>query len=285
MRAWLAVLLVVGAFGRARAEDGTGRPPQLPPRTRGGPQAPAPVPVPPPAVPASQAAAPPGADTAHEYDPWQGINRKIFGFNDTLDRWALQPVATGWDTIAPEPVERGIGNFFSNLRFPVNLVNNLLQGKGVDGAKTLGRFTVNTVLGAGGFLDPASTLGLGPQDEDFGQTLGVWGLGPGPYLVLPVLGPSNLRDAPALGVDSVTAITPFFVDTFILAGARVIDVINTRAQFLAASAEARAAALDYYVFVRNAYLQRRQAQIEDRTEGTPPEKRPTYDDAELYTVP
>jgi phospholipid-binding lipoprotein MlaA len=113
----------------------------------------------------------------------------------------------------------------------------------------------------------------------------VWGVPAGPYLVLPVLGPSSLRDAPALGVDSVTAITPFFIDTFILTGARVIDVINTRAKFLDAVAEAKAASLDYYTFVRNAYVQRRQAQIEDRAEKPIPERTPTYDDSELYTVP
>ena len=106
------------------------------------------------------------------------------------------------------------------------------------------------------------------RTEDFGQTLGVWGVPPGPYLVLPVLGPSSARDAPALGVDSATAITPFFIDGWILVGARVVDVVNTRAQFLEAVAEAKEASLDYYVFVRNAYLQRRQALIEDRA-GAP----------------
>jgi phospholipid-binding lipoprotein MlaA len=261
----LAALLVVARFGMVRAEDERPRPL---PGARAG------------------AAAPAGAESqgSFEYDPWQRVNRKIFTFNDTLDEWVLEPVAKGWDYVAPEPVERSIGNFFSNLRFPVNLVNNLLQGKGVEGAKTLGRFTVNTVLGVGGFLDPASDLGLGPENEDFGQTLGVWGVPSGPYLVLPLLGPSTVRDAPALGVDSVTAITPFFIDTFILAGARVVDVINTRARFLTEVTEAKAASLDYYAFVRSAYLQRRQAEIEDRTQPSP-ERTPTYDDSELYTVP
>jgi phospholipid-binding lipoprotein MlaA len=110
-------------------------------------------------------------------------------------------------------------------------------------------------------------------------------VGPGPYLVLPVLGASSLRDAPALGVDAVTAITPFFVDGWILVGARVIDVVNTRAQFLEAVSQARSASLDYYVFVRNAYLQRRQALIEDRGKKLTPEETPPYEDEELYTVP
>jgi len=164
-------------------------------------------------------------------------------------------------------------------------VNNILQGKGVQGAETIGRFVINTTIGAGGFLDPATAIGLGPQTEDFGQTLGVWGVGPGPYLVLPLLGPSTLRDAPALGVDAATAIVPFFIDGWILVGARVVDVVNTRAQFLQEVAEAKAASLDYYVFVRNAYLQRRQALIEDRGKREIPESVPIYEEQDLYTVP
>lgn len=265
-RGWLlAALLVAGGVGAARAAD-----------ERRGP------------LPGAQAVAkPPAAPTGGslEYDPWQGLNRKIFVFNDRLDEWVLEPVAKGWDFVAPKPVERSIGNFFGNLRFPVDLVNNLLQGKGVEGAKTLGRFTINTLLGAGGFLDPASDLGLGPESEDFGQTLGVWGVPSGPYLVLPVLGPSSARDAPALAVDTAAAITPFFIDGWILVGARVIDVVNTRARFLEAVSEAKAASLDYYTFVRNAYVQRRQAQVEDRAQVPVPERTPTYDDSELYTLP
>jgi len=222
---------------------------------------------------------------SQEYDPWIGFNRKIFWFNDELDTHVLAPVATGWDTVAPKPVQKSLSNFFGNLRFPVDLLNNLLQGKGISAAKTVGRFTVNTVLGAGGFLDPASEIGLGPEQEDFGQTLGVWGVPPGPYLVLPVLGPSSARDAPALAVDSAAAITPFFIDGWILVGARVIDVINTRAQFLKAVEEAKAASLDYYVFVRNAYLQRREALVQDRAERLTPEETPSYENEELYTVP
>jgi len=265
-RHWtLAALVLATSLGSAGAQDERNRPL---PGTR------------------AAAAAPPATGTpVVEYDPWQGFNRKIFSFNDTLDEWVLEPVAKGWDYVTPKPVERGLSNFFGNLHFPIDLVNNLLQGKGIEGAKALGRFTVNTTLGAAGFLDPASDLGLGPQTEDFGQTLGVWGVGPGPYLVLPLLGASSLRDAPALGVDSVTAITPFFIDGWILAGARVIDVVNTRAKFLKEVVEAKAASLDYYVFVRNAYLQRRQAEIEDRTQQLTPEGTPIYENEELYTVP
>lgn len=266
MRSWtLTALLVAAASLPARAED-----------TR---------PRPLPGMHAVTEAPAPTGPMAAEYDPWQNVNRKVFSFNDTLDQWVLEPVAKGWDFVTPKPVSNSISNFFGNLRFPIDLVNNLLQGKGVEGAKTLGRFTINSTLGVGGFLDPATALGLGPQTEDFGQTLGVWGVGPGPYLVLPVLGASSLRDAPALGVDAVTAITPFFVDGWILVGARVVDVVNTRAQFLEAVAQARETSLDYYVFVRNAYLQRRQALIEDRAQKQTPERTAPYEDEELYTVP
>jgi len=236
-------------------------------------------------IPAYGAAPQTVNQTTPEYDPWMGFNRKIFWFNDQLDTHVLAPVATGWHTVTPQPMQDGISNFFSNLRFPVNLFNDLLQGKPIDGAKAVGRFTVNTVLGFGGFLDPASELGLKPHEEDFGQTLGVWGVPPGPYLVLPVLGASSARDAPALAVDSAAAITPFFIDGWILVGARVVDVVNTRAQFLKAVEEAKAASLDYYTFVRNAYLQRREALIQDRTEHVSPEGVPSYENEELYTVP
>jgi phospholipid-binding lipoprotein MlaA len=265
----LAILLIAAALSGQSAVA------QEPP---GSPRPTSPLPA--------QGAAPATVDqTTQEYDPWMGFNRKIFWFNDQLDNYVLAPVATGWHTVTPQPMQDGISNFFSNLRFPVNLVNNLLQGKPIAGAKAIGRFTINTVLGAGGFLDPASEIGLGPQEEDFGQTLGVWGVPPGPYLVLPLLGPSNMRDAPALAVDAAASITPFFIDGWILFGARVVDVVNTRAQFLKAVEDAKAASLDYYTFVRNAYLQRRDALIHDRAERRSPEEIPSYENEELYMVP
>ena len=130
--------------------------------------------------------------------------------------------------------------------------------------KQLGRFFVNTTIGAAGFLDVASEIGLPVQDEDFGQTLGVWGVPSGPYLVLPLLGASNIRDTGGLALDYAASITPFYIDFFYTAGARLVDVINTRSRFLAEVAEAKAASLDYYTFVRDAYAQRRRALIEDR---------------------
>lgn len=200
---------------------------------------------------------------AEERDPWEGFNRRIFWFNDGVDVYVLEPVAKGWDWAAPEPVQTGISNFFENLRFPIRFVNDILQGKLVDSAQTFARFGINTMLGGAGFLDPASDIGLKQSNEDFGQTLGVWGVPSGPYLVLPFIGASNVRDTGGLVFDSAASITPFFLDGFITAGARLIDVVNTRAQFLQAVADAKEASLDYYIFVRNAYTQRRDALVKD----------------------
>jgi phospholipid-binding lipoprotein MlaA len=209
---------------------------------------------------------------AEEDDPWEGFNRRIFWFNDRVDVYVLEPVAKGWDWALPKPIQTGFSNFFENLRFPIRFVNDVLQGKLVDSAQTVARFTVNTMLGGAGFLDPATDIGLKQSNEDFGQTLGVWGVPSGPYLVLPFLGASNIRDTGGLVFDSAASITPFFIDGFITAGARLIDVINTRAQFLGAVAEAKAASLDYYIFVRNAYTQRRDALVKDEdtaADGSP----------------
>jgi phospholipid-binding lipoprotein MlaA len=140
------------------------------------------------------ACGPPAARGLHtqeraDYDPLEPLNRKVFWFNDHVDRYVLEPVAKGWDRIAPDPVERSVSNFFVNLRSPVVVGNDLLQGKVKDGASDLGRFAVNTTVGVVGFFDYATRLGLPKHVEDFGQTLGWWGVPAGPYLVLPLLGP------------------------------------------------------------------------------------------------
>src|SRR6185369_5383744 len=178
-------------------------------------------------------------------DPWEGFNRAMFSVNDGLDRWVLEPVAKGWDFIMPDPLERCFSNFFQNLRVPIQSVNGFLQGKPVNGASDLGRFTVNTTIGLAGFLDPATYFGLVKHDEDFGQTLGVWGVPNGPYLVIPLLGPSTVRDA----------------------GGMAVDTINTRALVLDDVQNARNAALDFYSFVRNGYLQRRHSLLLDEKDS------------------
>jgi phospholipid-binding lipoprotein MlaA len=206
---------------------------------------------------------------AGEYDPLEGFNRKIFWFNDHLDMYVLEPVAKGWDFVLPRRVETSISNFFWNLHFPVDTVNALLQGKFKVAGSDVGRFLVNTTIGVAGFFDPATSFGLELHWEDFGQTLGWWGVRPGPYLMLPILGPSDFRDGAGLIADTAASITPFFVDTYILLGARTVDIVNTRALYLDTIRKAKESAFDYYTFVRNAYLQRREGLVNDQE--TPPE--------------
>ena len=198
-----------------------------------------------------------------EHDPIEGVNRKIFWFNDRVDTYVLEPVASGWAWVAPVRVRTSVKNFFDNLRFPIVTVNDLLQAKPVAAGSDVARFAVNTTVGVLGFFDPASRWGLEKHDEDFGQTLGYWGVPAGPYVVLPILGPSDLRDALGLGVDYAASVTPFFVDQFILIGANVVDAVDERSLILKEARDAKASSFDYYIFLRNAYVQRRNAQVTD----------------------
>jgi len=217
-------------------------------------------------LPSGPPAKPAGVPASVENDPIESVNRKIFWFNDKLDVYVLEPVAKGWHWVIPDRVETSVTNFFYNLRFPIHTLNDLLQGKFKDAGIDVGRFLVNTTVGVAGFFDPATGWGLPLHWEDFGQTLGWWGVGPGPYLVLPLLGPSDLRDGGGLIVDSAASVTPFFVDTYILLGARAVEIVNTRALYLEEVRKAKESAFDYYVFVRNAYLQRRLGYINDYRE-------------------
>ena len=206
------------------------------------------------------------AEDGRDRDPWERFNRAMFSFNDALDRWVLEPVAKGYDKVMPDPLEECVGNFFHNLRVPINGVNDLLQGKPVDGASDVGRFAVNTTIGLAGFLDPATYFGLVRHDEDFGQTLGVWGLDTGPYLVIPLFGASTVRDAGGLAVDAALTPTWYFVDAVYTVGSRAVETVNTRARYLEEVKRAREASFDFYSFVRNAYLQRRDAMVRDTAE-------------------
>ena len=219
---------------------------------------------PPPAVQAASSDLTPQQMAAHDFDPWEPLNRKVFWFNDHLDMYVIEPAAKGWNFVLPKRVQTSVSNFFANLRFPIDTVNNLLQGKVQHAATDVGRFVVNTTVGAAGFFDPATSLGLPPHVEDFGQTLGVWGVRPGPYLVLPILGPSTLRDGAGILVDYPISITPFFVDWYYLFAARTVEVVNLRASFLDNLRQAKEASLDYYSFVRNAYLQQRASAVGDQ---------------------
>jgi phospholipid-binding lipoprotein MlaA len=201
-------------------------------------------------------------------DPWESFNRAMFGLNDGVDRWVLEPVATGYDFVVPDPVERSVSRFFQNLRVPINSVNGFLQGKPVDGASDIGRFLVNTTIGVAGFFDFATRFGLERHDEDFGQTLAVWGVPQGPYVVWPVLGASTVRDTGGGAVDTAMSIMPFFLESYVTIGARVFETVNARSLVREEIDNARSAALDFYVFVRSAYLQRREALIRDEKDAT-----------------
>ena len=202
-------------------------------------------------------------------DPLEPINRGVFKFNDALDRAVTKPVAEGYRAVVPPPVRGGITNFFGNFRDVTTAVNNLLQLKVPRAASDVGRVLINSTVGILGFFDVASRLGLEKHDEDFGQTLGHWGMGPGPFLMLPFLGPSTARDTLGLVGDYFTD-PEFYIfnhtpESYIVFGTRVI---NLRANLLAVEGLLEQKGLDQYAFLRDAYLQRRRNQIYD---GNPPE--------------
>jgi len=196
-------------------------------------------------------------------DPWEGFNRKIFWFNDKLDIYILRPVAVAWDFVLPDLVQTGIRNVFQNARFPIIFLNDMLQAKPVQMGEDLGRFVVNTTVGIGGLWDPAKRIGLTGNNEDFGQTLGYWGVPPGPYLVLPILGASNPRDTVGLAADTATMVHPYFLVWYISAALTTTNLINTRARYIEEVDENRASALDFYAFQRNAYMALRENLVND----------------------
>ena len=200
------------------------------------------------------------AQAASEDDPWESFNRPIFTFNDTLDTYALKPLAQGYQAITPQFLEDGIHNMFANVGDVGNLANNLLQGKleaaGIDTSRVL----FNTTFGLLGFFDVASKMELRKSDEDFGQTLGVWGVGSGPYVVLPLLGPSSGRDAVAKIPDSLLEPYPYINDVPARNLIHGVDVVDTRANLLSAE---KLISGDKYVFIRNAYLQNREFRVTD----------------------
>ena len=197
-------------------------------------------------------------------DPWEGFNRRVFGFNDFLDRNALKPVAQGYQWITPDPVEHGITNVFDNLREISTIVNGVLQWKWDTAANSSGRFLVNSTVGLVGIFDVAKGWGMERKDggEDFGQTLAVWGVGSGPYLVLPFFGPSTVRDSAGTVVNNFTLVDPvtYIDDNDTELGVRFLRIIDTRARLLSAE---ELLSGDRYSFVRDAFLQRRDYVISD----------------------
>jgi len=225
----------------------------------------------------------PGEEGIEEYDPWEPLNANIFEFNRQVDRWVLKPVAQGYNFIVPNPVQVSISNFFYNLRFPPRFFNNVFQGKTKGAGIEVGRFLVNSTVGIGGIIDVAEHLDLKTPEEDTGQTLGFYGVKPGPYLVLPLLQPFTVRDfagyigdiflnpinwlvlpiIEANNVPSVIAHKNRTTTSFIQISGRVFEVVNDRSLNLEKFQGVEEATLDLYTAVRNAYLQKRAKAIQE----------------------
>ena len=210
---------------------------------------------------------------ADRLDPFEHWNRKVFAFNEGLDQRVLEPVATTYSQVVPQPIRRGVQNFFNNASDAWSAVNNFLQLKVSYGLHDVMRVGTNTIFGVGGIFDVASELGFERHNEDFGQTLGFWGVGAGAYIVWPLFGPSTVRDSVALPLDR--SVTPAVVinDGGAVAGITVLQIVNTRANLLGASRVLDDIALDKYSFVRDAYLQRRRSLVFDGDEPQRDEER------------
>jgi len=211
------------------------------------------------------------------WDPVEPVNRAVYKFNDTADRYVLQPVARGYNTITPDPVQRSVGNFFDNMRTPITIANSALQLKFDSFNVSLGRFMVNSTAGVVGLFDVASAVGIADPDEDLGQTLGYGGLGQGPYLVLPFLGPSSGRDAAGfLGDQFFYPLT--YVDEdydYVVWSLRALELIDYRAGLLGFE-ETLAQQFDPYAFMRGYYLENRLKAVYD---GDVPRERLYQEDA------
>ncbi|KVL85224.1 VacJ family lipoprotein [Burkholderia stagnalis] len=194
-------------------------------------------------------------------DPLEGFNRTMYKFNDTVDTYALKPVAQGYQYVVPQPVRDSVTNFFSNIGDVYIAANNLVQLRIADGVGDIMRVVINTVFGVGGLFDVATIAKLPKHTADFGVTMGRYGMPSGPYLVLPLLGPSTVRDAAGLGVDYLGNPLTYVKPDGVSYGLFGVNLVNTRANLLGAGDVLEAAAIDKYSFVRNAYLQRRQTLI------------------------
>jgi phospholipid-binding lipoprotein MlaA len=194
-------------------------------------------------------------------DPWEGFNRNVFAFNDTLDRYFLKPVAKGYRLVTPDPLETGVTNFFGNVGEVPNLLNNALQWKWAKVGNNTGRLLLNTTVGLGGLFDVARHAGLEKLErESFGQTLSYWGVGQGPYVVLPFLGPATVTDAAALPVDWYSSPLTYMHDDGWRWGLWALNTVQTRAGLLDAE---ELISGDRYTFIREAYLQRREYLVQD----------------------
>jgi phospholipid-binding lipoprotein MlaA len=191
-------------------------------------------------------------------DPWESTNRKIFAFNETLDKYILRPVAKGYDFVMPDAAQRGVGNFISNIYEFNSVFNSLLQGRLEGAAQSGGRLLVNTTLGILGFFDVATPMGIEPNVSDFGQTLAVWGVEPGPFVMLPVFGPRTVRSGVGYFVDTYTSIPALIEDREAAYVFWTVEVVDYRAGLLDADDLITG---DRYIFIRDAYLQARRTYI------------------------
>jgi len=197
-------------------------------------------------------------------DPYEGFNRQMYAFNDGLDKAVIEPVAKGYRAVTNKSVREGVSNFVDNLSEPVTFANELLQGKLPNAARTVGRFVINSTLGIVGIFDPAGAIGIDRTDEDFGQTLGAWGFGGGPYLVLPILGSSNPRDLLGNGVDvglSPLSYAAFEGEIELGVGKTILDALSGREAALETVENVRSTQLDPHTTLRRFYVRDRAAQI------------------------
>lgn len=207
--------------------------------------------------------------TADARDPWESMNRSVYQFNDVVDTMAIKPAAQLYVKVLPSFVRTGVGNFLGNLGDVWSMANSAMQLKGQATVETFMRININTFIGLAGFLDVASEMGIEKRREDFGQTLGHWGVASGPYLVLPLFGPSTLRDAVAFPVDMQGNVTQRLNDEATRYSLLAVRLVDTRSGLLKTVDVIKAASLDPYSFVRDAYLQKRQNDIYD---GNPPSR-------------
>ena len=212
--------------------------------------------------------------SAPETDPWEGLNRSLYTLNDTVDRYSLKPIAKGYRAVLPQFMRTGVSNFSNNLRTPSSSLNNLLQGKPTRAASDLARFLLNTTIGIGGLFDVAIHAGLERYDEDFGQTLAVWGVPDGPFVIVPFLGPATLRDAVAIPVNLYTDMLRQVDDSSIRDKLWALRVIDLRYRLLSADRFLEESE-DPYITLRESYLQNRRYEIYD---GSPPLDDELYDD-------
>ncbi|RZJ85296.1 MAG: VacJ family lipoprotein [Massilia sp.] len=222
------------------------------------------------------------ATTKNPQDPLEGYNRAVYTFNDAVDRTVLKPTATAYKNVTPGFVQTGVNNFFGNLSDAWSAVNNLLQGKVENGMGDVTRVAVNSTFGIFGLLDIASEAGIQKHNEDFGQTLGVWGVPSGPFVMLPILGPSTVRDTAALPADIGGDIWKYKEPANWRNIGAAVRVVDKRATLLDAGNLLEDAALDRYEFIRDGYMQRRQSQVYDGNVPRAPEE-PSGDPAEAAT--